>query len=68
MPETLETRLSDRELILHLTQHVEAMHETLRVIEAELEVFRPLLRRMAPAGKIDMISLMQARREMKRGG
>jgi hypothetical protein len=67
------TRLTDRELIIHAVQHLEMITGQLEEIgarlesfEAELSVFRPLLAKLAPGGKPDMIGIMQARREARR--
>lgn len=82
MPETFRessanslanTTLTDRELLIHAVQHLEAqcgqlteILGRLEALDAELAVFRPLLARLAPGGKPDMIALMQARREARR--
>jgi hypothetical protein len=59
------TTLSDRELLIHLLQHVEVMGEQMNEITAQLAVFRPLLDQLAPGGKPDMLGAMQARRTVK---
>jgi hypothetical protein len=68
------TVLSDRELLIHALQHLEVMtdqlaevHEYVLKLDGELSVFRPLLARLAPGGKPDMLALMQTRREIRRG-
>lgn len=73
-PELSATSLSDRQLIMHALQHLEdaveklaETHGAVMRIDAELQVFLPLLRRIAPGGKADMLSIMQARREARRG-
>jgi hypothetical protein len=59
-PESIETQLTDRALLVHILEHVEAMW-------AELEEFRPLLAMLKrPNGTPDMVGLLQARREAKR--
>lgn len=84
MPETFpensanslaNTTLSDRELIIHAVQHLEDLadqmadvHGAVLRIDGQLSVFAPLLARLAPGGKPDMIALMQARREIRRAG
>ena len=60
------TTLTDRELLIHAVQHLEVLHELVNDMYEQLSVFRPLLARLAPGGKPDMIALMQARREMRR--
>lgn len=83
MPETFpETRgdqiarttLTDRELLIHLTQHAEIqgeqiaeMHGTIMALAEELATFRPLLAKLAPGGKPDFVAVMQTRREARRG-
>lgn len=83
MPETFpETRgdqiarttLTDRELLIHLTQHAEIqseqlseLHEIITGLSAELAVYRPLLAKLAPGGKPDFVAVMQTRREARRG-
>lgn len=83
MPETFSrnsadalasTRLTERELLIHAIQHLEVLteqmaeaHGAVLRIDAQLSVFAPLLERLAPGGKPDMIALMQARREARRG-
>lgn len=59
-PGIIHTSLSDRDILLHILTHVEQL-------TAELEEFRPLLA-MAKGkhGQPDMISVLQARRELKR--
>ena len=73
-PELSGTRLSDRELLIHAIQHLEDLTEQLAEtraavlrVDGELTVFLPLLRKLAPGGKVDMISIMQTRREARRG-
>lgn len=68
------TTLTDRELLIHVLQHVEDMWEKLAEVhehtlrmDGQLSVFAPLLARFAPGGKPDMIALMQARREARHG-
>jgi hypothetical protein len=59
-PESIETQLTDRALLVHILEHVEAMW-------AELEEFRPMLAMLKrPNGTPDMVGLLQARREAKR--
>lgn len=65
---TPDTRLTDRELIVHLVQHVEAMHDRIEQLCDELEAFRPLLARFRPPGSGDYLTLMQAARELRRNG
>ena len=81
MPETFTdtadaiaaTTLSDHELLIHALQHIEQLYEMIAEIhgpvlriDAELSVFLPLLRKLAPGGKPDFIAAMQTRREAKR--
>lgn len=68
------TTLTDRELLIHAVQHLEVqgeliteMHGTIMALEEELAMFRPLLAKLAPGGKPDMIGIMQTRREARRG-
>jgi hypothetical protein len=57
----IETGLSDRELLLHILQHVEHL-------STELERWRPLLQMIAPNGAApDAIGAAQAWRAMRRG-
>lgn len=60
------TRLTDRELLIHAVQHLEVLSTQMEYVHAQLTVFAPLLARLAPGGKPDMIALMQARREARR--
>jgi hypothetical protein len=69
-----KTTLTDRELLIHALQHLEAMyeqvaetHEAIIRIDGELAVFKPLLARLAPGGKPDFLAVFQARREHRRG-
>ena len=59
----IETSLSDRDVLLHILTHVEALTELL----ALLDEFRPLLAMLTQNGKPDMVGIMQARREFRRG-
>ena len=62
-PGIISTQLSDRDVLLHILTHVEALTELLVL----LEEFRPLLALLkTPNGKLDMVGVMQARREAKR--
>lgn len=81
MPETIagnsETgELSDHDLLLMLLASVGKLYELVAEdhgvvmrLDGQLSVFAPLLAKLAPAGggRMDMIGLMQARREMRRG-
>jgi hypothetical protein len=83
VPETLpetppnslaNTTLTDRELLIHALQHLEdlyeqmsEMHGAVMRLDCQLSVFAPLLAKYAPGGKPDMIGIMQARREARRG-
>jgi hypothetical protein len=59
-PETIKTELTDRALLVHILEHVEAMW-------AELDEFRPLLAMIKrPNGAPDMVGMLQARREARR--
>lgn len=67
--------LTDRELLIHAIQHLEVLteqmaeqHEAVMRLDYQLSVFAPLLAKYAPGGKPDMIAIMQARREGRRGG
>lgn len=82
MPETFpgtvqnslaNTRLTDRELLIHAIQHLEVLteqmaeqHEVIMRLDYHLGVFAPLLAKYAPGGKPDMIAIMQARREARK--
>lgn len=60
-PNQITTTLSDRDVLLHILQHVEALTEV-------LEEFRPVLAMMkGPDGKPDMISVAQTVRRFRRG-
>ena len=68
------TVLTDRELLIHAIQHLEYLteqlaeqHEVIMKLDYQLGVFAPLLAKYAPGGKPDMIAIMQARREGRRG-
>jgi hypothetical protein len=66
--ETPETRLETA--LTHLAdlyEQVAETHQAVMRIDAELTVFLPLLRSLAPGGKPDMLAMMQARREAKHG-
>lgn len=59
-PETIKTELTDRALLVHILEHVEAMW-------AELDEFRPLLAMIKrPGGAPDMVGMLQARREVRK--
>ena len=81
-----QTRMSDRDLLIHAVQHLEdlsgrlerieaqvawttgsvsAISETCGNLAAELAVFQPLLREIAPGGKVSLGGLLRARREAK---
>jgi hypothetical protein len=69
------TTLTDRELLIHALQHIEDLYEQAAETHAavmrmdyQLSVFAPFLAKLAPGGKPDMIAIMQARREARRGG
>lgn len=78
MPETFpgnleNTTLTERELLIHALQHIEdlyeqvsEMHGAVMRLDCQLSVFAPFLAKLAPGGKVDMIALMQARREARR--
>lgn len=61
-PPEIDTQMPDRQILLHILSHVEAMW-------AELEEYRPLLAmvkgRGGPGGP-NMLDVMQARRDIKR--
>jgi hypothetical protein len=57
----IETRLTDRQILLHLLAHVEDL-------AAMLEPFRPVLQAAAPGGRPDAISLAQAGRMLRGKG
>ena len=60
-PRNIETTLSDRALLVHILEHVEAISDL-------VEEFRPLLNLARAAnGKPDMIGAAQLRRRMRRG-
>lgn len=66
---TRETPLSDRDLVVHAVQHLEAIHDRIEDIWAALEPLLPLAARLAGNGRMpNAIDLMQARREMRRHG
>ena len=46
------TQLSDRELLIHLLQHVEAMHQEQSRLAALLDEFAPLLDRYRARGRV----------------
>jgi hypothetical protein len=67
------TTLTERELLIHALQHIEDLYEQLSEVhgavmrmDCQLAVFAPFLAKLAPGGKVDMIAVMQARREAKR--
>ena len=61
-PRNIETTLSDRALLVHILEHVEAFSDL-------IEEFRPLLNLVKGAnGKPDMIGAAQLRRRMRRAG
>jgi hypothetical protein len=67
------TMLTDRELLIHAVQHIEDLYEQLAEVHGavmrmdyQLQVFAPFLAKLAPGGKVDMIAVMQARREARR--
>ncbi len=67
------TTLSERDLLIHAVQHLEdisaqlaEVRETCAELAAELAVFRPLLRTMAPEGKLTIGGVLKARREVQR--
>jgi hypothetical protein len=73
-PALAGTTLSDHDLLLHALAHIEDLYEKIGEIhgavmrvDGHLSVFAPLLAKWAPGGKPDMIGLMQARREARRG-
>lgn len=47
-----DTKLSDRELLIHLLQHVEAMHQEQERLTALLDEFGPLLDRYRSRGRV----------------
>lgn len=72
MPETLteipaSTPFTDRELLRHALAHIEDMHDRMEQIWTVLQPFVPMLASMAPAGQADILTIMQARRELRRG-
>ncbi len=61
-PTEIDTTLSDRAILVHLLEHVEAMWDL-------LEEFRPLLdmlRARNGGGQLDMIGVLQLRREARK--
>ena len=60
-PRNIDTTLSDRALLVHILEHVEAFSDL-------IEEFRPLLNLLKNGnGKPDMIGAAQLRRRMRRG-
>lgn len=65
-----ETPLTDRQLLCHLLEHVETMHEQMTDL---LERFGPLLDRLAPAsgnghgvpGGMGYVGMLRAARELR---
>lgn len=67
------TTLSDHELLVHALQHIEDMYEQIAEmhgavmrIDGQLSVFAPLLARLAPGGRPDLVGAMQTRRDLKK--
>lgn len=68
MPISDKTPLTDRQLLVHLLEHVENLHDQVREIHEVFERFRPLLERLVPGGgPADYITAMQLGRERRRG-
>jgi hypothetical protein len=61
------TRLTDRELLIHAVQHLEHLTERLNELCEELAVYRPLLEKIAPGGRPSVTGIISARREMRGG-
>jgi hypothetical protein len=49
-----------------LYEQMSEMHGAVMRLDCQLSVFAPFLAQLAPGGKVDMIAVMQARREAKR--
>lgn len=67
------TTLTERELIIHMLQHIEDLYEQMSEvhgavmrIDGQLSVFAPLLAKYAPGGKLDFIGANQMRKEARR--
>jgi hypothetical protein len=72
VPETLteippDTPLSDRDLLIHLLQHVEDMHDRIEQAWTLIQPYVPILAKFAGGGQPDMMTIMQARRDLRRG-
>lgn len=63
---TADTTLTDRDLLIHLVQHVEHIDEMMTALHDEWEVFRPLIERFRPAGGADFLTILQTGRELRR--
>lgn len=59
------TPLTDRQLIVHILEHVEELSDQVAELHAAAAPFLPLL--AAPGGRPDSIALLQAGREARRG-
>lgn len=70
MPISDKTPFTDRQLLVHLLEHTENLHDQVREIHEVFERFRPLLERLAPGGGApgDYLTAMQLGREAKRRG
>ena len=64
----IETRLTDRQVLVHLLEHAEQTTAQLSALLELLEPFRPLLAAAAPAGRPDAISIAQAGRLLRGKG
>lgn len=65
---TAETPLSDRDLLIHVVQHVEHIDEMVTAVHDVLEAYKPLLARFAPGGGADYLTIMQTARDLRRAG
>lgn len=63
---TAETRLTDRDLLIHAIQHLEHIDEIVTALQEEFEVFRPLIERFRPAGGGDYLTILQTARQLRR--
>lgn len=61
------TPLTDRQVLIHVLEHVEDLHAKIDELMTALEPFRPMLEKLQP-GSGDLVSIMKARRELKRLG
>ena len=63
---TGETRLTDRELLVHAIAHLEDLDAKITAMHDIVQAYKPLIDRFAPGGGADYLTILQTARDLRR--